>query len=1049
MIIGSYINALAKHYKSGHATEHTYRGDLARLIQKLVPSVDVTNEPSKVTDCGNPDYIISSKKIPIGFIEAKDIGKDLSSKQYKEQFERYRKALDNLIITDYMSFEFYRNGEKTHQVKIANIVDGEIKALPENFDSFSSLINDFCIYITQTIKSSKTLAKMMAGKAKLLENIIVNAVTSDEESEQNSELINQYKTFKDVLIHDLTPAGFADIYAQTLAYGMFAARLHDKNLDTFSRQEAAELIPKTNPFLRKLFNHVAGIDIDERIITTVDNLADVFRATNVEELIKSFGEGVNRQDPIIHFYETFLAEYDPKLRKSKGVWYTPEPVVKFIVRGVDKILRNEFDLKDGLADISKTTVEVEAQGTAITKGSAKGKRLTEVKEVHKVQVLDPATGTGTFLAEVIKFIYYKKFNAIPGAWSSYVEEHLIPRLNGFELLMASYSMAHLKLDLLLTETGYQSKKNSRFNIFLTNSLEEYHPDTGTLFSSWLSTEANEANNIKRDTPVMVVMGNPPYSSVSSNNNKWINCLVDVYKEGLNEKKSNLNDDYIKFIRFGQHLIDKNGDGVLAFITNNSFVDGITHREMRRSLINSFNKIYILNLHGDSNKREKSPDGSKDENVFDITQGVSIVFLIKSDHDTVEIKQADIYGTRKYKYEILEKSSLEDIAWNTINPSQPYWFFYNKDESNKEEYELGFYVTDLFPRKDSGIETGNDNVLAAFTKEDIHKLKEDLLKLSSDEISLRYKYSKSRAKQVKENYLTSEVYDINILYRPFDYRYSLYSKNSQGVLWRPRSNVLFSLNKKNIALTLGRQTKNQMISHYFVSDRIIEKKYSEASTQCYCIPLYLYPEQESLNEKIININSDIVAMISENINIKYNPTTANINISEECFDEVNIFDYCYAVLFSNNYRDKYYDYLKIDFPRIPYPKNKEIFIKLSSLGSKLRKLHLLESSSVDNYISTYPENGNNKITNKIHSKDWELYCKESKLGKIWINENQYFDLIPLDVWEFYVGGYQPAQKWLKDRVNKTLSFDDILHYQKIIASLDGTIKIMKEIDDIDF
>jgi predicted helicase len=281
---------------------------------------------------------------------------------------------------------------------------------------------------------------MMAAKARLLETILEKAVTSDEETQDNSALQQQYQTFKNILIHDLTPSGFADIYAQTLAYGMFAARLHDPTLETFSRQEAAELIPKSNPFLRKLFSHVGGVDIDDRIKTTVDNLADVFRATDIRVLLKDFGKATQTQDPIIHFYETFLAEYNPKLRKARGVWYTPEPVVDFIVRGVDEILKTEFNLKDGLADTSKTTIEVEAQGTAITKGRNKGKALTETKEVHRVQVLDPATGTGTFLAAVVKFIYQKKFNAMQGAWSSYVDEHLIPRLNGFELLMASYSI---------------------------------------------------------------------------------------------------------------------------------------------------------------------------------------------------------------------------------------------------------------------------------------------------------------------------------------------------------------------------------------------------------------------------------------------------------------------------------------------------------------------------------------------------------------------------------------------------------------------------------
>jgi len=419
MNLNQYLVEVNKLYQSGISSEHAYRPDFRDLINELASDITITNEPSNVTDCGNPDYVITKGKIPIGFIEAKDVGKDLNSKQYKEQFDRYRKALDNLIITDYIWFQFFQNDELIHEIRIAEIKDNKIEVLPDNLDEFTNLVKDFCSYVSQTIKSPKRLAELMAAKARLLENILEKAITSDEETEENSALEQQYKTFKDVLIHDLTPQEFSDIYSQTLAYGMFAARLHDDTLADFSRQEAAELIPKTNPFLRKLFSHVAGVDIDERIVTTVDNLADVFRATNVEELLKNFGKGSLSQDPIIHFYETFLAEYDPKLRKSRGVWYTPEPVVSFIVRSVDEILKTEFNLKDGLADTSKTIIQEESH--QIDARTKTGVKKVE-KEVHKVQILDPATGTGTFLAEVVKFIYNKKFSAMQGIWSSYVEE---------------------------------------------------------------------------------------------------------------------------------------------------------------------------------------------------------------------------------------------------------------------------------------------------------------------------------------------------------------------------------------------------------------------------------------------------------------------------------------------------------------------------------------------------------------------------------------------------------------------------------------------------
>ena len=619
MTIQQYIDNINQRYKLGNATEHTFRGDLQTLIESLVPEIQATNEPKRQS-CGAPDYILSKKDIPIGFIEAKDIGdKDLAGIKKtgnKEQFDRYKASLNNLFFTDYLDFHLYREGQFIVKIAIAEITDKGIIALPQNFASFENLLKDFCSHIGQTIKSSKKLAEMMAGKARLLSDIIEKALTSDETHNEDSTLKDQMTAFRNILIHDITPKGFADVYAQTIAYGMFAARLHDPTLPTFSRQEAAELIPKSNPFLRKLFGYIAGPDIDDRIKWVVDSLVEIFLACNVEEILKNYGKTTKMEDPIIHFYETFLSEYDPALRKARGVWYTPAPVVNFIVRAVDDILKTEFDLPQGLADNSKIKIKVDVQGKKIE------------QEVHRVQILDPATGTGTFLAEVVKHIH-KKFEGQQGIWSKYVEAHLLPRLNGFELLMASYAMAHLALDLLLTETGYKPSGNQRLRVYLTNSLEESHPDTGSLFANWLSSEANEANHIKRDSPVMVVMGNPPYSVSSTNKSEWIEKLTADYKKDLNERNIQpLSDDYIKFIRFGQHFIDKTGEGILAYISNNSFIDGIIHRKMREELMKSFDKVYILDLHGNAKKKETMPDGSPDQNVFDIMQGVSINIFVK-------------------------------------------------------------------------------------------------------------------------------------------------------------------------------------------------------------------------------------------------------------------------------------------------------------------------------------------------------------------------------------------------------------------------------------
>ena len=630
MTLDQYIDSINRRFKLGNATEHTFRGDLQQLLESLVPAIRATNEPKRQA-CGAPDYILTKKDIPVGFIEAKDIGdKDLEGAKKngnKEQFDRYKASLNNIIFTDYLNFHLYRDGLFITKIAIAEItVKGSngvcsITALPQNFASFENLITDFCTHISQTIKSPKKLAEMMAGKARLLSDVIEKSLMSDETHNEDSTLKDQMNAFKQILIHDITPKGFADVYAQTIAYGMFAARLHDPTLDTFSRQEASELIPKSNPFLRKLFGYIAGPDIDDRIKWIVDSLVEIFLACNVDEILKNYGKSTKMEDPIIHFYETFLSEYDPALRKARCVWYTPAPVVNFIVRAVDDILKTEFGLPQGLADTSKLRIT--------------NSKLGIDKEVHRVQILDPATGTGTFLAEVVKHIY-KKFAGQQGIWSNYVENHLLPRLNGFELLMASYAMAHLKLDLLLTETGYKPTTNQRFRVYLTNSLEEYHQDIGTLFANWLSTEANEANRIKRDTPVMCIIGNPPYSGESANKGEWIMKLMEDYKkepggkEKLNERNPKwINDDYVKFLRYGQYFIEKNGSGVLAFINPHGFLDNPTFRGMRWNLLKTYDKIYTIDLHGNSKKKETAPDGSKDENVFDIMQGVSINLFVKN------------------------------------------------------------------------------------------------------------------------------------------------------------------------------------------------------------------------------------------------------------------------------------------------------------------------------------------------------------------------------------------------------------------------------------
>jgi predicted helicase len=1068
MTIEQYLEKINTRYKTGISTEHTYRGDLQSLLEQMCEDILVTNEPTRI-DCGAPDYILTKKNIPIGYIEAKDLGVNIEDKTYKEQFDRYKASLPNLIFTNYVDFHLYREGIFVTSISIGKIENGKVVGIPLKFDEFKNLIQEFSTHTSQTIKSSEKLSKMMAGKAKMLATVIEKALTIDEKEGENkvheaanNSLHDQYGAFKQILIHDITIKDFADIYAQTIAYGMFAARLHDPSLDTFSRQEAAELIPKTNPFLRKLFQYIAGYDLDVRIKWIVDALADIFRATDVAALLKNFGKSTQQQDPIIHFYETFLAEYDPKLRKARGVWYTPEPVVKFIVRAVDDILKTEFGLKDGLADTSKTKVKLKTLTKSTPDSRSKTKEVEYEEEVHKVQILDPATGTGTFLAEIIKHIH-KKFEGQQGIWSRYVDDDLIPRINGFEILMASYAMAHLKLDLLLTETGYKQQKEQRFKVYLTNSLEEHHPDTGTLFANWLSSEANEANHIKRDTPVMVILGNPPYSGESSNKGSWILNLMEDYKkepggrEKLKEKNSKwINDDYVKFLRYGQHFIEKNGSGILAFINPHGFLDNPTFRGMRWNLLKTYDKIYTIDLHGNAKKKETAPDGTADVNVFDIEQGVSINFFIKTGQKELnalgKMYHYDLFGKREHKYDFLIDNSIKSVPYKEVSTVAPEYVMKQNDFGLKTQYDHGFRLNELFQINGNGIVSKRDSMAFKDKKEDIISVVRDVNSLSTDEIKAKYNDVSWTSRDGKVEFVKQNVTEFGLdtklfvqcEYRPFDKKWTYYTGKSKGFVgWPVKQIMQHFLNGENVGLVIGRQGQavgSMQWNLCFITNTITDfNLYYRGGGMAF--PLYLYPEntkQQTIENNIQrspNLNSSVVDKITAALRLKFTKEKEPVN---NTFSPIDILDYIYAILHSPSYRNKYKEFLKTDFPSVPYPKEPSTFWKLVKLGGELRQIHLLESNKTEKYITTYPVSGTNMIEKPSY-----------KAGRVLINLEQYFDKVPQVAWDFYIGGYQPAQKWLKDRKGKTLSVEDIFHYQKIIVALTETDRIMKEIDKIDF
>ena len=1012
--INAYIKQINQRYQTGVTTEHSFRGDLQQLIEACT-GFKAINEPSHI-ECGAPDYLFERKGLVVAYIEAKDLEDgDLDGrKKNKEQFDRYKASLDTIIFTDYLDFHLYEHGEWKMSARLAEIQGNKIRL--SDCDKFIALMEHLRLAQVQQITSATKLAQIMAGKARLLRDVIENALVQDGE-DAHTELNGYMQSFRQTLLHDITPKVFADIYAQTIAYGMFAARIHDKSPESFSRSEASELIPKSNPFLRKVFQQIAGYDLDERIVWIVDDLVAAFAATDMEKILSGFGKNTQQTDPILHFYEDFLYQYDPAAKKQSGVYYTPQPVVEFIVRAVDDILKTEFNLPMGLADTSKVEVEHEIEQDL--------KHRKEKVLAHRVQVLDPATGTGTFLAETVRQIK-RNLGGQLGAWNSYVPEHLLPRLHGFELMMAPYTIAHLKLDL---EVGIQSSK--RFGVYLTNSLEEANPDVHTLFGHHLAEEAGAASDIKKDAPVMIVMGNPPYSISSNNKGEWISKLLEDYKKNLNERKINIEDDYIKFIRLAQYYVERNGEGVLAYICNNSFIDGLIHRQMRSELMRVFDKIYILDLHGNTRKKETAPDGSKDENVFDIMQGVSINIFIKKagkSQAPAEVRHFDLYGLREYKYEFLRTHNFGNVEWQKLNPQAPQLFFVPKDFSLQKEYEKGFKIDSLMKIGSTGIESQRDNYCICDKYDELYQHVYDLINLDVSEVRTKYEIGSDGTEwnlQAAKNDVGKEfdrIRAIQLLCQPFLKRYTYFSKHSKGFLARPRYDVMrHMLTGENISLVVPRQTA-QVWRHVLVADTPTNGNYLAIGKQNGAgvqFPLYLYPEPSSIDtERRPNLDEKIWAQI-------------NTAIGKEAAPE-DIFDYIYGVLHSPAYRAKYKEFLKVDFPRIPYPKDQTEFEHYRDCGHQLRELHLMHN--VPESAVTFTQEGSMVVEQVRRDGD-----------RVYINDTQYFDNVPQTAWEFYIGGYQPAQKWLKDRKGRALSYDDKDHYRQIITVLLETKRIMDSID----
>lgn len=1039
--ISDYLKKIGKALGAGNATEHTHRPALKALIESLDLGITATNEPKRVA-CGAPDFIVTRGQTPLGYIEAKDVGKSLDEIEDGDQMRRYLESLNNLILTDYLEFRWYVSGEYRLTARLATVgPKGSIRTEPNGAEQVAKLLTAFLVAKVPTVGTPKELAARMAALARLTREIISRAFTEEDKSES---LHQQMEGFRKVLLHDLTEEQFADMYAQTICYGLFAARCNAKGDEPFSRQHAAYDLPKTNPFLRKMFGHIAGPDLDERIVWAVDDLAELLNRADISAILKDFGKHTRREDPVVHFYETFLAAYDPKMREARGIYYTPEPVVSYIVRSVNHILKTDFSLPDGLADSSKITVK-----------NPHGKEKTDV---HKVMILDPALGTGTFLFSVIDLIH-ESFSDNKGMWSSYVSQQLLPRLFGFELLMAPYAVAHMKLGLELAQTGYDFKTEERLRVYLTNTLEEAHEMTGLpLFTQWLAEEANAASQVKQDMPVMVVLGNPPYSISSQNKGDWIGKLLDDYKLDLKEKKLNLDDDFIKFFRFAQWRIEKTGYGVLAFISNHTYLDGITHRRMRQSLMETFDDIYVLDLHGNSNKKELCPDDLKDANVFDIKQGVAIGIFVKKKikKGPTKVRHAEFWGSRESKYARLFEHDITATQWTELKEIDKesclgkFFFFKPKAFENIDEYCKGSSIKDIFKVQQNGLKTDRDGLVFDFGPDVL----EDRMRTFYSEEGLsatfreKYNVEDSSSYNLLTRRQNTSFNSANIrqcLYRPFDTRWLYYAL---GLTSRPAWEVMrHMLAGPNIGLIATRQTSDKW--DVLVTKHICGHKSCAAYDINSLFPLYLYPDGNNANlfeadqttgifsGKRSNIDPLFIADLSAGLDLNFIPIGKGDLIRS--FGPEDVFSYIYSVFNSPAFRGRYGEFLRIAFPRVPLTSNRSFFSAISTLGAELIALHLMEKQGPT--LTKYPVAGGNMVETVRYAEPGQGLAK----GRVWINAAQYFDGVSSDVWDFYIGGYQVCQQWLKDRKGQQLTYDDLTHYQHIVSALGETIRLMAKID----
>jgi len=1029
-----YLNNLQDTINRGDAREESYYKHLEGLLLEFaeinkLKKISITTLPKK-TEAGNPDFRVwDGKNHVTGYIEAKDPSvTNLDTIQESDQLNRYRNTFPNVVLPNFYEFRLYRDGELIKTASVARpVIARKLKTMPpvENEDKFIDLLNTFFSFSLPKVRTAKTLALELAKRTKFLRDEVVSIELAEEGRQGKKAILGFYEAFKKYLISTLTEQSFADLYSQTITYGLFAARSRSDN--SFNRELAFKYIPNTIGILRDVFRFISLEEPPKPLQVIVDDIAEVLNVTDVNKILHDYFHEGKGKDPIIHFYETFLTAYDPSIREKRGVYYTPEPVVGYIVRSINQILKTHFNLSDGLAS-------------------------------PQVTLLDPAGGTLTFPAEALKLAvqeYTEKYGS--GGKTKLIRNQIIPNFYAFELMMAPYAIGHLKMSFLFEELGYRLNDEERFKLYLTNTLEmEDLAQVDIPGLSSLSEESHLAGKVKKEQPLLVILGNPPYSGVSTNINAWTERLLKQTVDGatsyyevdgkpLGEKKLWLQDDYVKFLRFAQWKIHKAGFGIVGMITNHSYLDNPTFRGMRQSLMNTFNEIYILDLHGNSLKKEICPDGSKDENVFDIRQGVAIaLFVRQKDKKGCHVFHADQYGLRETKYDWLDVNDFKLVNYKKLKPESPWYFFVQRNTGKIKNYLDWKSIQDIFPVNVTGIVTARDGLAIDFDKNSLQTKILMFRNKNVDDQTIEKIYG------VKDNYqwkITEQreafrkINDwencfTNILYRPFDIRHIYYQEN---VVFRTRRDVMRHMLGDNLGLIVPRQFKE--IFGAFITQNIIGHKTVSAYDINYLLPLYLY-------KKKISKKASFQSVMVFEPEAAYDSKDRTPNIDKAVYEKLHktynkkitpeeILYYIYAVFYSNIYREKYAEFLKIDFPRVPFTSDYKIFKQFANLGKQLSDLHLMKSELLNKPISKYQGKSDNDRIEKINY--------DEKAQKIYINKEKYFDNVSSELWNYQIGGYQVLQKYLKDRKDRTM--DDPRYYCRVATAIDKTIKLQNQIDEI--